>query len=83
MKINYSNIEYNRTSLAGNNAFNVSYTFPKQDHNSPENKEYKIIQIWTIKNDKAYTITYMTEKSRFLQYLPTINKMINSFEIKD
>lgn len=80
IKANYSNIEYKRTLLAGSDAFNITYTFLKPNISSQET-EYKILQIWTIKNDKAYTITFMTEKPRFLQYFPIINKMINSFKI--
>jgi len=39
-------------------------------------------QVWTIKDNKAYVITYTAETSQYSDYLKTAQKMINSFEIK-
>jgi hypothetical protein len=41
----------------------------------------KIMQVWTIKGDKAYHITYATNETRYNDYLPPAQKMIDSFEI--
>ena len=41
----------------------------------------KIMQVWTIKGDKAYHITYATNQTRYYDYLPPVQKMIDSFEI--
>ena len=41
----------------------------------------KIMQVWTIKDDKAYHITYATNETRYYDYLPPVQKMIDSFEI--
>jgi hypothetical protein len=37
------------------------------------------MQIFAIKDDKVYSILYSSEKTRYSTYLPTIEKMINSF----
>jgi hypothetical protein len=39
------------------------------------------MQVWTIKGDKAYHITYAADADRYPDYLPSVQKMIGSFEI--
>lgn len=39
------------------------------------------MQIFAIKEDKVYVITYSSETTRYSTYLPIIEKMINSFEV--
>jgi hypothetical protein len=41
----------------------------------------KVMQVWTIKGDKAYHITYAANESRYSDYLLPVQKMIDSFEI--
>jgi serine/threonine-protein kinase len=43
--------------------------------------KHKTMQILSIKEDKAYLLTYSAEKRKYADYLPTIEKMIDSFEI--
>ena len=43
--------------------------------------EHKTMQILSIKDDKIYLLTYSAEKRKYSEYLPTIEKMIDSFEI--
>jgi hypothetical protein len=40
------------------------------------------MQIFAIKEDKLYTILYTSEKSRYSTYLPIIEEMIKSFEVR-
>jgi hypothetical protein len=68
-------IETNTTTLAGNNAYKVVYTFTLEQIN------YKKMDIWTIKDNKAYIINYLAETGQYSSYLPTIQKMVDSFEI--
>ena len=49
--------------------------------NSEGEDEHKTMQVLSIKEDKAYLLTYIAEKRKYLDYLPTIERMINSFEI--
>jgi hypothetical protein len=39
----------------------------------------KAMQIWFKEDTKAYLITYKSDNERFSKYLPTIDKMLNSF----
>jgi serine/threonine-protein kinase len=41
--------------------------------------ERKAMQIWTLKGDNAYLITYKAEPGQYSKYLPTIQKMVDSF----
>lgn len=43
--------------------------------------DLKMTQIYTLKNNKAYVITYAAESSNYDRYLPTIQKMLDSFQI--
>jgi len=38
------------------------------------------MQIWTVKGDNAYLITYKAEPGQYSKYLPTIQKMVDSFQ---
>jgi hypothetical protein len=38
------------------------------------------MQVLSIKEDKIYLLTYSAEKRKYSDYLPTIEKMIDSFE---
>ena len=39
----------------------------------------KAMQVWFKEDSKAYLITYKSNNERFSKYLPTIDKMLNSF----
>jgi hypothetical protein len=65
-------VEENFTMLSGNEARNMSYT----------DKGGKITQIWTIRGDNRYEIEYSAAASKYNEYLPVIQHMIDTFEIK-
>jgi hypothetical protein len=71
------NMDKSITKLSGFEAYKVIYEYKKQ------NNDIKAIKIWTIANNKIYTITYLAEKERFEYYLPIVQNIINSFEIKN
>ena len=69
-------IELNATTISGNNpAYKVVYT------NREGEDEHKTMQVLSIKEDKAYLLTYIAEKRKYSDYLPTIQNMIDSFHI--
>jgi photosystem II reaction center protein PsbP len=39
------------------------------------------MQIFAIQDDKVYTITYSSERTRYYTYLPIIERVIDSFEV--
>ncbi|WP_445632437.1 non-specific serine/threonine protein kinase [Nostoc sp. DSM 114161] len=45
------------------------------------NKNLKNLQIWTLKGNQAYIITYSAALDDYDRFLPTAEKMIESFEI--
>jgi hypothetical protein len=68
-------VEENSTMLAGNLAHQISYT------NTTSQGEVRITRIWAIDGGKAYEITYSALSSTYHQLLPTIQEMIDTFEI--
>ena len=65
----------NNSMLSGRPAYKLVYTDREDDTN------YKTMEIGTIIGDKVYYIEYIAEEERYTNYLPTIQMMINSFEI--
>lgn len=70
-------ISEDRNATAGNDnpAYKVEYT------GTDEGVDLNAMIIFTIKNDKAYIISYMAEPSRYSSDLPVVQKMIDSIEI--
>ena len=62
-------------SLSHNPAYKLVYTGVEEGVN------LQAMLILTIKGDKAYIIHYNAEPTKFSYYLPTLQKMINSFQI--
>jgi hypothetical protein len=46
-----------------------------------EDESFKKMQVYTIFGNKVYLITFTAQEALFSNYLPTIRKMIDSFEI--
>ena len=65
-----------KTKLANCDAYMVVYTGKQGQYN------LKLMQIWTIKNNNAYIITYTAENIGFDKYGELVNPMVNSFVIK-
>jgi serine/threonine-protein kinase len=68
-------IESSKTTLAGNPAHKVLGMFKQ------EGMDINVIDEWAIKNDQLYRITFYSEKGSYSSYLPTVQKMIESFVI--
>src|SRR5438105_3921796 len=63
------------TTLAGNPAYKILYT------GLEESVDLQAMLVMAIKGDRAYIISYTAEPENFSYYLPTVQKMIDSFEI--
>lgn len=61
--------------VAGNIANKIVFTATDS-----MNHERKAMQIWTLNGDKAYLITYKAEPGQYSNYLPTIQKMVDSIQ---
>ena len=75
-------IESTPTTISGNKpAHKVVYTFLKED--GPRAGEfYKILRIWSIKDNKLYSIAYLSEPDQYSSHLPEVEKAIDSFRLE-
>lgn len=69
-------IQQGKTELNNQPAYQVIYTTKDNENNIQR------LQIWTVKNNKAYVITYTANIDKYSQYLDIARRMINSFEIE-
>ncbi len=76
---NNSNNVFNITSLAHKPANEIVYR-SYQPYIIPGG-QLKNMKIWTIVNNKAYSIQYTTDPSNYYSYLPIVKKMVATFEI--
>lgn len=72
---NMNLLESGNTTLAGRTAHKLVYLADKSE------LRQKFMQVWTIKGNKAYILTYVARPDKYNIYLGTIQKMIGSFEI--
>ena len=63
------------TVLAGIPAHKIVFSETVQ-----QQQTIKEMQVWTIKDNKAYIIAFAGEAAKYSDYLPTVQKMIDSFE---
>jgi serine/threonine-protein kinase len=68
-------LDSSAVTLAGNPGHKLVYTGKQGQY------DLQWIQVWTMKNDKAYVISYTAEISRYSALLETVQEMIDSFEI--
>jgi len=71
----YRIVSTSKTTLANSPAHEMVYTATQ------EKSTAKILQIFTIKDNKVYVITFGAEPNRYSEYLDIAQEMINSFEI--
>ena len=62
------------TVLAGIPAYKIVYSETLQQ------VPLQVMQVWAIKDNKTYTLTYIAELPKYSTYLPIVQKMIDSFE---
>ncbi len=63
------------TTLNNNQAHKLVLTYSVNQQN------LKSLQIWTLKDNKSYVVTYVAEVGEYNTFLETAQEMINSFEI--
>ncbi|MFH1538463.1 MAG: PsbP-related protein [bacterium] len=68
-------LDSNATTLDGNSAHEVVYTGKQGQYN------LKFMQVWAIKDNTAYILTYTAEIKKYNNYLNLAQEMMNSFEI--
>lgn len=63
-------------TLAARNAYQVVYTYSDGKYN------FKNMEVWTLKNSKAYSITYLAESNKYDSFLNTAKTMIKSLQVE-
>jgi hypothetical protein len=74
------------TNLGDHRAFKLEYTSNQRMYLNRNLSNFntinlKIMQVWTTIGDNTYLLTYTAEASKYQQYLPVIQKMLNSFKV--
>lgn len=69
--------ESDSATLANLPAHEVIYTGKQEQFN------IKMMAVWTVKNSKAYIVTYTAEESQYDAFLKTAQAMMNSLEIRE
>jgi hypothetical protein len=72
---NFKQIEATNTTLAGLPANKIVYTATIHDD------QLKLLQMWTVKDGKAYVITYKGSGTNYGTHLSAAQQMIDSFQI--
>ncbi len=73
---NFAQIEATNTTLGGLPAYKIVYTA------TIDGNPLKVLQTWTVKDGKAYIITYKGASTNYDANLSAAQKMIDSFQIK-
>lgn len=71
-------LESTGTTLSGKLAHRVEYTMTADESIG---MKAKVMQVWTINSGIAYVITYVAMGDSYEKYLPTVERMIESFKI--
>jgi TIR domain/PsbP len=66
-------IESSETTLSGQTAYKIVY-----NNNAAG---LRSMQIWTVKNDTVYQFTYNAQPQHYNDYIATVQKMVDSFQI--
>lgn len=67
--------------FAGQKAKEMIYGMPKNPL-AGINQDLKLRQVWFIKDNKAYLLTYTAKSSEYENYLETTKEIFNSFKLK-
>lgn len=72
-------IKTTSTTLAYKPAFEIVYTWKDEQ----QDLNFKNLQIWTLKGNKAYILTYTAKEEDYDKFIPVVEKMIKTFEIEN
>ena len=78
---NFQLIESNKTTFGDSPANRIIYTFIDPSTRASSTSQFQSMNIWTIKGDNIYTLSYSQPTSEYGRYIPIVQRMIESFEI--
>lgn len=70
----------NPITIAGNPGHRVTFTSLASSNNT---SELRTMQLWTVVDNKLYTISYVAEPSKFVTYLPKVTHMLYLNQVFD
>jgi PsbP-like protein len=75
---NFQLIGFEPTTVSNDKtAQRVVYTFEREE----DGKTNKVMRIWSINEGKLYTLAYIAESSQYDRYLPSFQRMVDSFNM--
>ena len=80
---NFQLIASNATTFAGNPAHRIVYSFTEPSMLTPSAFQFQSMNVWTIKEDKTYTLSYSQPMEEYRTYLAVVQQMVDSFEITE
>jgi hypothetical protein len=78
---NFQLIESNKTTFGDSPANRIVYTFIDPSTRASSTSQFQSMNIWTIKGDNTYTLSYSQPTSEYGRFIPIMQRMIESFEI--
>jgi hypothetical protein len=78
---NFKLISSNETTFAGNPAHKIVYSFTEPSLVTPSDFQFQSMNVWTIKGDKQYTLSYSQPIEEYPTYLGVVQQIIDSFKI--
>jgi hypothetical protein len=73
--------ESSQNTLAGKPGYKVTFS-PPSPATQTTPVSLKVMQIWTIIDNKVYLLSFNADSTKFTTYLPTVQKMLDSFQIQ-
>ncbi|MDQ4072790.1 MAG: hypothetical protein M3162_00660, partial [Thermoproteota archaeon] len=67
-------------TLAGNPGYSIA--FSPSNQTSPIGLNFKVMQAWTVIDNKVYLLSFNADTSKFDAYLPTAQKIIDSLQVQ-
>jgi hypothetical protein len=78
---NFDLVESIKTTFANSPAYKIVYTFIDPSIKSPTIPQFQSMNVWTIKGDKIYTLSYSQPIQEYATYLPVVQQIIDSLKI--
>jgi hypothetical protein len=78
---NFELFSSNDTTFAGNPAHKIVYSFTEPSMVTPSDFQFQSMNVWTIKGDKQYTLSYSQPIEEYPTYLGVVQQIIDSFKI--
>jgi hypothetical protein len=67
-------------TLAGNPGYSI--TFSPSNQTSQSGLDFKMMQAWTVIDNKVYLLSFNADTSKFDAFLPTAQKIIDSLQVQ-